>query len=363
MTTKEPLDSSFSYSVSGKLTTKDRFNYVLKPLSIQVCKKVFSLEKKRKEAKKKLIRYVDKYFSSQNARQFIIALSSGELEDNFLRMQFSKAGLSHLLAVSGFHFGLLAAFFYRGFKLFLSSKITSCLLILLSTGYLLFLGMGPSIFRAWIFSVTLLFSQLVEKRSSPINTLGVAACIELVFLPLHALTLSFQLSYLATAGILFFFKPLEEGFNHLLPLMPTRELMKKRIYHQIEYFLARILLKSFSLILAVHLALLPLLLHAFHCFSLNSLLYNLFFPFLTALSILFFLVGTLLSFAGLPWLHYFNNFYTRSIMKLVEEPFLSLKTFFMKNFPGWGVGIYLTIVLLAAIALHEKRNLSDHATL
>ncbi len=130
-----------------------------------------------------------------------------------LREVFNRTGLGHLLAISGLHIGMVAAFFFFLFRILLSrserlllagtlSKWGACLTMLPVLLYGLLVGMSPSTQRAVIMVLVFLIAIILEKEHHPINTLAVAAFIILIVVPPSLFDISFQLSFVAVFSIL-----------------------------------------------------------------------------------------------------------------------------------------------------------------
>ena len=195
-----------------------------------------------------------------------------------------------------------------------------------------------------------LIGQLLEKRTLPLNTIGVTLICTLLIHPISSTTLSFQLSFLATGGIVLLYQPI----NHLLQLWIPKRSLKEILTHHLlwkqGYILASFFRSTLALTLAVHTALLPLFLLYFHSFSINSLVYNLFFPFLASISLILFILALPLG----NWLHAINNSYTHWLLGITESPPIIFKTFYIETMPHWLVALYLTALFLLAIHYKEE---------
>lgn len=116
---------------------------------------------------------------------------------------FKKAGIYHLLALSGLHIGILGVVtellltFLR-----IPRPFSGILATIMLTLYTLTVGIRPSLLRALILAVVLMLSISISRKHISLNALGVAGFVSLLFNPLWIMDLGFQLSYLATFGIL-----------------------------------------------------------------------------------------------------------------------------------------------------------------
>jgi competence protein ComEC len=115
---------------------------------------------------------------------------------------FLRTGSLHILALSGLHvtalYGAAAAllwFLRRGWPRFLAA--TAVLLF-----YQFLAGFMPSLLRATVMIVIGGTAVLLDRDQEPINVLALSGIVLLLIDPFQGFTLSFQLSFLALAGIL-----------------------------------------------------------------------------------------------------------------------------------------------------------------
>ncbi len=119
---------------------------------------------------------------------------------------FRRAGLAHLLALSGLHVGFLVAFFLTiGLPL---RRWRYLLALALLLGYLAVVGPSPSLTRATIMAGVWLLARAAGRGEAPLAALlALALAVHLLLEPYAVWSLSLQLSYLAVAGILVFLPP------------------------------------------------------------------------------------------------------------------------------------------------------------
>ncbi len=262
--------------------------------------------------------FIKRQIQEDSAAAFLGGLATGLYSDSHLKKELSRFGLQHLMAISGFHFALVALLISSLFRFFLSEKPTAiCTLFLLSL-YCFFLGASPSVLRAFVMAAVYFFSKIVQKTPRPLNSLGAALMITLAIDPLSIMTIGFQFSFLITASLLMFTSPLEEAIAAALPKRAYERLIAMSLTDQHGYLLLSYMRKSLALTTAVQIAALPLALFWFQTFPLLSLIYNLFFPFLASLSLALLLAGLML--APLPLLahiiHTLNTFLTSWTLNL-----------------------------------------------
>lgn len=114
-----------------------------------------------------------------------------------------RTGIAHLMAVSGFHLSLWV--FSLGMLIPESSKTSKLKYLFLASAVIfimLLAGMSESVKRAGFMSLVYLAGKLSKRRSDSINSLGFAVSIMMLYNPACVLSLSMQLSFLSTLGIL-----------------------------------------------------------------------------------------------------------------------------------------------------------------
>ena len=135
---------------------------------------------------------------------------------------FRRAGVYHVLAVSGFNVALLASSVFFSLSLLgMPRRGTAIAAGLVLVGFAFVVGAQPSVLRATVMGLLLLVSVLIERESQVLNALALAALILLAWRPGDLWEPGFQLSYAATAGIVYLAPPLsawlkERGWPHWL---------------------------------------------------------------------------------------------------------------------------------------------------
>ncbi|MEO0249317.1 MAG: ComEC/Rec2 family competence protein, partial [candidate division WOR-3 bacterium] len=120
---------------------------------------------------------------------------------------FKRTGLMHLLAISGLHVGLIFFILVMGFS-FLPRQWGIGVAAALIWLYAFFVGGAPSVIRASIFISLFALAYISGRRRNDLNTLGAAALATLAVNPSWINDTGFQLSYLATFGILYYMRGL-----------------------------------------------------------------------------------------------------------------------------------------------------------
>ncbi len=120
---------------------------------------------------------------------------------------FSKAGIMHLLAVSGLHVGIFYAMiiYLAGFLRNRIRRRQAILIAILLIWFYAFLtGLSASVFRAVLMFSVIGLAEILRRRQDAINTLFLAAFVILVIDPLALFDIGFQLSFTAMLSIYLF---------------------------------------------------------------------------------------------------------------------------------------------------------------
>lgn len=123
-----------------------------------------------------------------------------------MRGDFSAVGMSHILAVSGMHVGILIGL--AGVVLFplvlLDRKrlIRNSIILIIIWIYAICTGLSPSVVRAVVMATVLIIAGMTRRTSSSLNNLCLAGILILIFDPLALWAPGFQFSFLAVASII-----------------------------------------------------------------------------------------------------------------------------------------------------------------
>ena len=118
-------------------------------------------------------------------------------DGDYLAMQ--ETGLAHLFAVSGLH----CAFLVTLLALLISrrQRLLCAVTIPLLLFHMVMVGMSPSVVRACIMQIFLLIAPLFRRGSDPLTSLAAALLVILLCNPFAAASVSLQLSFSATLGM------------------------------------------------------------------------------------------------------------------------------------------------------------------
>lgn len=194
---------------------------------------------------------------------------------------FKQTGTTHILALSGYNISIIFSTFELVLAKFLRPKIRYTLASLCIILFVLLVGPSSSIVRAAVMGILAGLVARSSRITSGVTVLLFASTIMVLLNPkILAFDVSFQLSALATFGIIAFEKVIE-GHLKLLPhILQLREVLATTIAAQIPTI--------------------PILIYTFHSLSTLSLLANILVlplvPFIMATGF----SGLVLSFVSVP---------------------------------------------------------------
>lgn len=219
---------------------------------------------------------------NENTASVLSALTLGDVSalPQQLKEDYSIAGASHILALSGSHLAVIYAVLDLLFALCLyrwkaGRYIGKSLIVILIWGFVFLAGAQPSVIRAAVMYTLLVTASLLSRQSLSLNSLAVAAFFMLLADPFALFDVGFQLSFLAVLGILLFNAPLYK---------------RLRTSSRSCNYVISILTVSLS----VQLISFPLVLYYFSSFPLYFLLTNLLVVPVSSLVLLLALAGSML---------------------------------------------------------------------
>ncbi len=154
-------------------------------------------------------------YPSQTTAPLVKALLTGDKSDLTKEITgiFRDSGASHILALSGLHLGVLYLILTR-LTLPLGNsprvrKLRYSLIIGAALFYSVMTGAAPSIIRAFLFITINETAKLLSREREPVRVLLAALTLQLALKPDVITSASFQLSYMAMAGIFLLYPTLE----------------------------------------------------------------------------------------------------------------------------------------------------------
>ncbi|RVY94463.1 ComEC family DNA internalization-related competence protein [Helicobacter pylori] len=190
----------------------------------------FSLTRKQ-DFKSHARHFIDSVHSNALVGNLYRALFIGDSLNKDLRDRANALGINHLLAISGFHLGILSASVYFLFSLFyipLQKRYfpyrnafydIGVLVWVFLLGYLLLLDFLPSFFRAFLMGLLGFLACFFGVRILSFKLLILACCIAIALLPKLLFSVGFLLSVCGVWYIFLFLKHTQIFFKNSSFLM------------------------------------------------------------------------------------------------------------------------------------------------
>lgn len=177
---------------------------------------------------------------------------------------FNRTNTSHIIAISGFNIAIIAGFLSLLFRK-LTPRFADLLIILALIGYTALVGASASVVRAAIMGTLGVIAIRYGRQTLALNSLAVAAVLMTLLNPYVLWDVGFQLSFLATLGMIFYVPPLTSWLERQLNRVTTGE--------RTQQILA-ILEDAFIVTVAATITTTPLIVATFHRLSLIGFLTN-----------------------------------------------------------------------------------------
>jgi competence protein ComEC len=244
---------------------------------------------------------------------------------------FTTVGIIHIVVLSGYNIMIVADWVTRFFGLFFYPRTKLILGITAIFLFILMVGLSATVIRAGVMAALVLIARTIGRPYAALRALTFAGFVMVLINPyLLAFDPGFQLSFLATLGLVFF----AEGLSARLTLVP--ELLREHL----------------GTTLGTQLMVLPLLLFSIGKLSIVSLLVNVlvlpFIPFAMLLTFITACVGMLSTSLGI--LSGFISYVSLTYIIRVAEAFaqVPLASVGIPLFPWWAmVLLYVPIIWLA----------------
>ena len=187
----------------------------------------------------------------------LILGGSGQLGQE-LRDVFTRAGILHILAVSGLHVGFVAMFI--GFLLLFLPLDYRLKVFIILCGLMLYAGVTgfrPSVCRAMIMAILLGLAVILQRNVDHIHIMNIAAIVFLLVRPSLIFDVSTQLSFVAVYGILYLYPKI-----------------KAFIIARVEPRFLKVVLVPMAVSLSAQVFVAPLIVYYFHRLPVYAVLTN-----------------------------------------------------------------------------------------
>jgi competence protein ComEC len=280
----------------------------------------------------------------------------GNIPD-FLYEAFSRTGTAHLLAISGLHISIVIAILLSLFTLLFGRQRSVYIWLTLGLIWLYGLlgGMHPPIVRATIMGSLFLIAIYLGRQGSAIIALAFAAAVMVGIQPQLPWSVSFQLSFLAMAGLILLYPYFQAwGRQGIARVFGYRESLVTA---------GNTITDVFAASLAATVAVAPLIAYNFGIVSLVGLPTTFFalpaLPFIIVTSALVAFVGLVASIAAqlLGWLAWLFLSYLGFLVRGFDAlPYSSLN---VATIPTWSVLGYYALLAGVIALINRRKQLSD----
>ena len=268
---------------------------------------------------------------------------SGETIDNFM-----KTGIIHFIAISGFNVGIVVFTVLIPLRLLGINQILSTVILMIVVILYAFLtGLNPPVLRASIMVIVFLSSFLVRRQWDITSGISTAILFIIIRNPSDLFDIGFQLSVLATMGIIYGTPKIEGSLFKTALFIETLQVKAEQGRF---FFLKKYLRKSLCVSLAAWLATLPLTAYYFHLFTpfisiINILVFPLFWIIIVC-GIVLLTLGTICPplAAASAWLASNTNVALESLVSALSS--LPYSHFYVVGPSQTGIVIYYLFILL-----------------
>jgi competence protein ComEC len=222
-------------------------------------------------------------FPDQHVRSVGGALTFGLQKDFQFQCLMHRAGVEHVLAISGFHFGLVAALTLLCIQ-GIQPTWRACFAMVFLTAYLLIVGPLPSVVRSWWAAILALLSMFVGKKSTGLNGYGLGLTGASIIDPMSLMQMGCQLSFLATGAILLYSTYFQGLSDTVVSRKRKEEVVAFSWTDQVLTLILHRIFPAFSILIPVWCVLLPFQMAFMQDMSLFGMFYNLCIPLLFSLA-------------------------------------------------------------------------------
>jgi competence protein ComEC len=158
-----------------------------------------------------LARTIETMIPKGDEQNFVKGLLLGDRSgiSDEVSLAFRKTGTTHVLSISGLHVVLIAQIIFILTKRLTVFKFGNVVQFILAASLLVIYsfvtGNSPSVVRAVVMSLVVMFGRVVERRQNIWNSLGFAGLVIVAYDPKQLFDVSFQLSFLAVASLVYFY--------------------------------------------------------------------------------------------------------------------------------------------------------------
>lgn len=334
------------------------------------------------KVKIKLNKYIDENYSD-TASGFLKTLLLGETNEieKEIKEDFTKANISHILAISGMHISIIILVIKNIIQILkFDQRLEKIFLNLLIICYIFFIDYPISAIRVAITQVILLITFFTNRKSNFYNTISITLFIILLLNPYNIESTAMQLSFGGICGIYLFHKFIKKMlfYKFCIQKKTVKEILKentkenRNIRKNIKNIcqtviksnkLKQIVIDSLCLNISVQIFIFPIVWYKFNFISITSfipsILISLFiFPILI-LGYLSFFEIFIQKFISISIISKINNFIILKMLNLVsilsKIPLLSI---YLER-PNKIFIVSYYVVLILCIKIIQKDTLAE----
>ena len=259
-----------------------------------------------------------------------------------LKEEFRRAGVSHIIVISGLHITLITLLLSKIlYALNINRKKQLSIILIILTIFAILSGFSASTIRASIMGLIVLFSQNIGRQIQKHLILIYTAVIILLINPLLLFyDLGFQLSFLATIGLIY----LSPLFKKVFKFLPNKMEIQSTF------------ISSFSAIIMT----LPLTIYQFKTISLLAPIANLFVLPLIPILMLFGFISILASylcFALAKYLGFIEYILSKVLFEIVNNiSSIKFSSIDIQNFNVLTMALSYILIIIIFIYAHQKKT-------
>lgn len=201
------------------------------------------------------IKEKNKMYYSEKTASYLETIILGDKSNlgKEIKEQFSEAGLSHVLAISGMHIAIIILITNKLLSMIIKKKkLKDIILLMTIIIYSLIINTSSSLVRAVIMASLHIISKLVYKKDNFLVNISIASFIILITNPYNLVDTGFQLSFVASIGI----------------VLVSQKILKVQIKNKFFKYICSSLLVSLS----ANILILPIIIYSFKKISLSMFL-------------------------------------------------------------------------------------------
>ena len=206
--------------------------YMVKNATIEVLSygngsKIKKLLYKIKNAFIKNINQVIPIPESELANGLVLGVRGGFDQD--IKQEFIETGTIHIVALSGYNVSIIAEGVMKFFGLFFSQVVSIIFGIIIIILFIIMTGASATAIRAGIMATIMLLGRVTGRNYLAGRALVITGLLMVAYDPRVLSDMSFQLSFIATGGVLYLTPKVINWFNFLTMRFKIREMVASTV--------------------------------------------------------------------------------------------------------------------------------------